>query len=86
MGAIMTLQRSSRFKNLFDQLELMANKRRMANQALVSITLRAWVECLTAKTQSNQTFLEDTYEIIFSCEDMEVRYSDHKGYFIWRPR
>ena len=58
----------------------------MAVKALVSISLRTWVECLTAKTQSNQTFLEDTYEIIFSYEDMEVRYLDHKGCFIWWPR
>ena len=76
--ATTTLQRSSWFKNLFDQLELTANKRRMATKALVSLTLRAWVKCLTSETKSNRTFLEDTYEITFSDEDIEVRYSDHK--------
>ena len=37
MGAIMTFQKSSQFKNLFDQLEFTANERRMATEALVSI-------------------------------------------------
>ena len=36
-AAITTLHRSSRFKNLFDQLELIANERKMATKALVSI-------------------------------------------------
>ena len=38
---ITTLQKSSRFKNLFDQLELTENKRRMATEALVNIALGA---------------------------------------------
>ena len=78
MGAIITLQRSSRFKNLFDQLEFTANERRMATEALVSITSEAGIECFTVETQSNQAFLKDTNEITFSDEDMEVRYPDHR--------
>ena len=74
----MTLQRSSWFENLFDQLELMANERRMAIEALVSIALGAGVGCLTAETRSNRAFLEDTNEITFSDEDMEVRYPDYR--------
>ena len=44
----MTLQKSFQFKNLFDQLEFMANERRVATKALVSIASRSGVgvECL----------------------------------------
>ena len=37
-AAITTLQKSSKFKNLFDQLELTTNERGIATEALVSIT------------------------------------------------
>ena len=78
MGAIMTFQKSSQFKNLFDQLEFTANERRMATEALVSIAQEAGVKCLIAKTRSNQDFLEDTNEITFCDEDMEERYLSHR--------
>ena len=47
--AITTLHKSFWFKNLFDQLELTANERRMAMEALISIALGAGVECLTVE-------------------------------------
>ena len=47
--AITTLHKSFQFKNLFDQLELTANERRMAMEALISIALGAGVECLTVE-------------------------------------
>ena len=74
----MTLQKSTQFKNLFDQLEFIANERKMTTEGLVSITSGAEVECLPAKTQPNRAFLEDTNEITFSDEDMEVKYPHHK--------
>ena len=43
---ITTLQRSSKFKNLFDQLELTAKERKIATEALVSIAFGVGVECL----------------------------------------
>ena len=76
--AITTLQKSSRFKSLFDQLELIVNKQRIATEALVSIALRAGVECLSAEARANKAFLQDTNEIIFSDENIEVGYSDHR--------
>ena len=76
--AITTLQKSSRFKNLVDQLEFTANKRRIATEALVSIASGAEIECLTAETQSNRAFLKGTHEITFNDEDMEVRYPDQR--------
>ena len=70
--AITTLQKSSRFKNLLNQLELIVNERRIAIGALVSITLRAGIECLSAETRVDKVLLQDTNEITFSDEDMEV--------------
>ena len=49
--AITTMQKSSRFKNLFGQLELTVNEQRIATEALVSIASRAGVECLSAETR-----------------------------------
>ena len=76
--SIITLQKSSRFKRLFDQLELIINEWRIATEALVSIALESGLECLSAETRVDKAFLQDTNEITFSDEDMEVGYSDHK--------
>ena len=79
--AITTLQKSSWFKNLFDQLELTTNEWRMAMEALVSIALGAEVECLATEARADKAFLQDTNEITFSDEDMEVGYSNHRRPF-----
>ena len=76
--AITTLQKSSQFKNLFDQLELTTNEQRMATEALVSIATRKGVKCLAVETRADKAFLQDTNENTFSDEDMEVGYSNHK--------
>ena len=57
-------------------MELIINERKIATEALVSIASRAGVECLSAKARADKAFLQDTNEIIFSDEDMEVGYSD----------
>ena len=59
-------------------MELIVNKQRIATEALVSIASRAGVECLSVKARADKAFLQDTYEITFSDEDMEVGYSDHR--------
>ena len=46
-------------------------------EALVSIATRVGVECLAVETKANKAFLQDTNEITFNNEDMEVGYSDH---------
>ena len=74
--AITTLQKSYRFRNLFDQLELKANEQRIATKALVSIASGASLECLAAETKTNRAFLQDTNKITFSDEDMEIEYTD----------
>ena len=87
--AITTLQESSRFKNLFDQLELTANEHRIATkalmsiasgarEALVSIASRARVECLLVEIRADKALLQGTNEITFSDENMEVGYLDHR--------
>lgn len=49
----------------------------MAMEALVSIALGAGIEFLVVEAKVNKSFLQDTNEITFSDEDMEVGYSDH---------
>ena len=73
-----TLQKSSRFKNLFDQLELIVNEQRIAIEALVSIAQGAGVECLSVEARADKAFLQDKNEITFSDEDIEVGYSDQR--------
>ena len=46
-AAITTLQQSSKFKNLFDQLGLTTKERKIATEALVSTASCAGVECLS---------------------------------------
>jgi len=75
--AITTLQRSSKFKNLFDQLGLIAKERKIATEALVSIAFKAGVECLSTKILDDRALLQESIEITCSNEDMEVGYPDH---------
>ena len=50
----------------------------MTIEALVSIASGAGAEFFTIETQPNMAFLEDTNEINFSNDDMEVKYLDCK--------
>ena len=47
-------------------------------EALVSIATGARVECLAVEIRADKAFLQDTNEITFSDEDMEIEYSDHR--------
>ena len=76
--AITTLQQSFKFKNLFDQLGLTTKERKIATEALVSITSSAGVECLSAEIPKDRALLQESTEITFSDEDMEVGYPDHR--------
>ena len=77
-AAITTLQQSAKFKNLFDQLGLTAKERKIATEALVSIASGAGVECLSAEMPKDRALLQESTEITFSSEDMEVGHPDHK--------
>ena len=75
--AINTLQQSSKFKNLFDQLGLTTKERKIATEALVSIASGAGVECLSTEVIYDRALLQESIEITFSNEHMEVGYPDH---------
>ena len=77
-AAITTLQQSSKFKNLFDQLGLTTKERKITTKALASIASSAGVECLSAEIPKDRVLLQESTEITFSDEDMEVGYPDHK--------
>ena len=79
--AITTLQRSSKFKNLFDQLGLMAKERKIATEALVNITSGARTECLSVEVADDRDLLQELSEITFSNEDMKMGYPDHRRPF-----
>ena len=66
------------FKNLFDQLRLTVKERKIAIEALVSIASRAGIECLSAEVTDERALLQESSEITFSNEDMEVGYPDHR--------
>ena len=80
-AAITTLQQSSKFKNLFDQLGHTMKERKIATEVLVSIASGAGVECLLKEVIDGRALLWESTEIAFSNEDMEVGYPDHKRPF-----
>ena len=77
-AAITTLQQSAKFKNLFNQLGLTAKERKIATEALVSIASGAGVECLSVEMPEDRALLQESTEITFSNEDMEVGHPDHR--------
>ena len=76
-AAITTLQQSSKFKNLFDQLGLTAKEIKIAMEALESIATGVEVECLSAEILNDRALLQESTEITFSDKNMEVGYLDH---------
>ena len=56
-ATITTLQQRAKFKNLFDQLGLIAKERKIATEALVSIAFGAGVECLSAEMPEDRALL-----------------------------
>ena len=78
VAVITTLQQSSKFKNLFDQLRLTVKERKIATKTLVSIASGAGVECLSAEIPDDRALLQESTEITFSNENMKVGYPDHR--------
>ena len=56
----------------------MAKERKIATEALVSITSRARTECLSVEVIDDRALLQESSEITFSNEDMKVWHLDHK--------
>uniref|UniRef100_A0A2N9F0E4 Uncharacterized protein n=1 Tax=Fagus sylvatica TaxID=28930 RepID=A0A2N9F0E4_FAGSY len=76
--AIKTLQRSPKFRSLFNQLRLGPYARKAAIEAIVNIAAGSGSQCYTAEAHASQAFLETTNAVTFTDEDMEVQYPDHR--------
>ena len=59
-ATVNTLQRSSKFKNLFNQLGLIAKERKIATEALVSIASKVEIECLPAEIPNDRALLQES--------------------------
>ncbi|CAL2237142.1 unnamed protein product [Prunus armeniaca] len=77
--ASQVLQRNPKFKSLFDQLGFGPQAREADTVALMNISAESNPHCFAAQQQS--PFLENNNAIVFTDEDIEVPYSDHKRPF-----
>ena len=77
-AAVRILQKSPKFKSLFYQLGFGPKARNAATEALITIAVEFEAICFTAEAHANHAFLETTNAIIFTDEDMEVQYPDHR--------
>ena len=79
-AAIKTLQRSPKFRSLFNQLGLRPDARKAAIEAIVNVAAGSGSgsQCYTAEAHASQAFLETTNAITFTDDDMEVQYPDHR--------
>ena len=81
LAAVRTLQKSPKFKSLFNQLEFGPEARDAATEALIIIAAKSGATCFTAEAHASRAFLETTNAITFTDEDMEVQYPDHRRPF-----
>ena len=77
-STIKTLQKSPKFKSLFNQQEFGLEVRRIAIESLISIAADSRVECFTAESHASRAYLETINAIIFMDEDMEIEHQDHR--------
>jgi hypothetical protein len=80
-ATIKTLQRNPKFRSLFNQLGLNPEARTVATKAIMAVAAESDAHCFTAETHASRAFLETTNAIIFTDEDMEVQYLDHRRLF-----
>ena len=69
-AAVRTLQKSPKFKSLFNQLGFGPEARNAATEALITITAESGATCFIAKTHASCAFLETTNAITLTDEDM----------------
>ncbi len=77
-ATIKTLQRSPKFRSLFNQLGLGPDARKAATEAIVNIVAGSGSQCYTAEAHASRAFLETTNAVTFTDEDMKVQYPDHR--------
>ena len=75
-AAMRTLQKSPKFKSLFNQLGLGPEARNAAIEPIIAADSRATY--FTAEAHASRAFLETTNVVTFTDENMEVQYSDHR--------
>uniref|UniRef100_A0A2N9HPC3 Reverse transcriptase n=1 Tax=Fagus sylvatica TaxID=28930 RepID=A0A2N9HPC3_FAGSY len=72
-AAVRTLQRSPKFKSLFNQLGFGPEARNAATEALITIAAESGATCFTAEAHASRAFLETTNAITFTDEGYGVR-------------
>ena len=77
-ATVRTLQKSPKYKSLFNQLGFGPEARNAATEALITIAAESEATYITAEAHANRAFLETTNAITFTDEDMEVPYLDHR--------
>ena len=75
---IKTLQRSPKFRFLFNQLGLGPDARKAATKAIVNIATGSRSQRYTAEAHASRAFLETTNAVTFINEDMEAQYPNHR--------
>jgi hypothetical protein len=80
-AAVRTLQKSPKFKSLFNQLGFGLEARNAATEALITIAAESGATCFTAEAHVSYAFLETTNAITFTDKDMEVQYPDQRRPF-----
>jgi hypothetical protein len=80
-AAVRTLQKSPKFKSLFNQLGFRPKARNATTEALITIAAEFEATCFMAEAHASRAFLETTNAITFTDEDMEVQYPDHRRPF-----
>uniref|UniRef100_A0A2N9J1Q1 Uncharacterized protein n=1 Tax=Fagus sylvatica TaxID=28930 RepID=A0A2N9J1Q1_FAGSY len=84
-AAVRTLQRSPKFKSLFNQLGFGPEARNAATEALITIAAESGATCFTAEAHASRAFLETTNAITFTDEGYgEDPRLSHGGDRIWR--
>uniref|UniRef100_A0A2N9IHQ7 Integrase catalytic domain-containing protein n=1 Tax=Fagus sylvatica TaxID=28930 RepID=A0A2N9IHQ7_FAGSY len=69
-AAVRTLQKSPKFKSLFNQLGLGPEARNAATEAIIAIAADSGATCFTAEAHASRAFLETTNAVTFTDEDI----------------
>ena len=77
-AVVRTLQKSPKFKSLFNQLGFRPEAKNAATKAFITIATESEATCFTIEAHASRAFLETTNAITFTDEDMEVQYPDHR--------
>uniref|UniRef100_A0A2N9ENM5 Reverse transcriptase n=1 Tax=Fagus sylvatica TaxID=28930 RepID=A0A2N9ENM5_FAGSY len=77
-AAVRTLQKSPKFKSLFNQLGLGPEARNAATEAIIAIAADSGATCFTAEAHASRAFLETTNAVTFTDEGHGANIPQHK--------